>query len=397
MNENEKLESDNDSQKSITNDVENLKNDIWEKVFSCLTEEILDLSKKFILIKSDPENKKELNEILDLAEEQLKEFTIEHFEKNGSKSILVYNTEKRAEKFKIILNGHLDVIPWKDYQYFPKIENWKLYGVWSMDMKSNVACLIKVFKNIAKKLDYPIWLQLVTDEEIWGFDWTKYQIEQWVRSDFIIAWETTNFDIVNKAKWGCWLKITSKWITAHWAYPWKWENAIIKMNNFLEILFNKYPIPREQEWITTVNLAKIETSNQTFNKIPDNCTSWLDIRFTPDKEKLILDEIKNIIPNDFDIEIIANESSLFVEENNYFLQKLKIITENINKKSSNFYWAQWSSDARHYTRIWCDWIEFWPIWWWIGTDEEWVDIKSLETFYIILEKFLIDLNEKRYY
>lgn len=395
MNENKELINSSE-QTSISDDIKNLKNETWDKVFSTLNEKILDLSKKLILIKSDPENKKELDETLDLVIKELDWFTIEHFEKNGSRSILAYNRENRPESFKIILNGHLDVIPWKDYQYFPEIRDWKLYWVWAMDMKSNVSCMINVFKNVARKLNYPIWLQIVTDEEIWGFNWTKYQIEQWVKWDFIIAWETTNFDIVNQAKWGCWLKITSKWITAHWAYPWKWENAIIKMNNFLDLLFEKYPIPSKQEWITTINLAKIETSNQTFNKIPDNCTSWLDIRFIPEKLNSILDELKNIIPNDFELEVIANEPSLFVEENNVYLQKLKKITEKVNKKTANFYWAQWSSDARHYTRIWWKWIEFWPIWWWIGTDEEWVDIKSLETFYIILEKFLMDLNFEKW-
>jgi len=109
------------------------------------------------------------------------------------------------------------------------------------------------------------------------------------------------------------------------------------MNNFLDLLFEKYPIPSKQEWITTINLAKIETSNQTFNKIPDNCTSWLDIRFIPEKLNSILDELKNIIPNDFELEVIANEPSLFVEENNVYLQKLKKITEKVNKKTANFY------------------------------------------------------------
>ena len=55
-----------------------------------MLEKIILLSKKFISIKSISENPKSLEEILELALSNLKEFTIERFEKNGVKSVLVY-------------------------------------------------------------------------------------------------------------------------------------------------------------------------------------------------------------------------------------------------------------------------------------------------------------------
>src|SRR3989344_6777391 len=126
-----------------------------------MIDNIVNLSQQLIAIKS-------ANTCLNLMLSKLGRFTIERFEKNGVKSALIYNTIRRPKKFKILLNGHLDVIPGKDSQYMPKIKNNKLYGAGAMDMKANIVCLIKIFKSVAKKVKYPLALQLVTDEEVGG-------------------------------------------------------------------------------------------------------------------------------------------------------------------------------------------------------------------------------------
>src|SRR3989344_7150095 len=121
-----------------------------------MLQNIISLSREFISIKSIFENPKALEEILELALSHVKEYTIERFENNGVKSALVYRASKRPKKFKIILNGHLDVIPGKESQYAPQIKGKRLYGVGSMDMKANVACLIMAFKEMADKANYSL-------------------------------------------------------------------------------------------------------------------------------------------------------------------------------------------------------------------------------------------------
>lgn len=352
---------------------------------------IVSLTEKLISFKSTQENKSELEKILEFALSNLKGYRVERFENNGFKSALIYNSAKRPAKFKIILNGHLDVIPGKEYQYLPKIKNDKLYGVGSMDMKASVACLIMVFKELADKVDYPLGLQLVTDEETGGFNGTKYQIDKDVKADFVIAAESTGLNIVNKAKGILWVKISSKGKTAHGAYPWKGQNSIWAMNKFLNLLQEKYPIPKQQEWVTTVNLSKIQTSNQTFNKIPDDCEIWLDIRYVPQDSSIVLNNIKALLPNEFKIEIVENEPSMNISENNKYLKLLQKVDEQITGKKVYLYGAQGSSDARHFTRVGINGIEFGPIGEGIGTDDEYVNIKSLEQYYQILKNFLLSV------
>lgn len=353
-----------------------------------MIDKILQLTKKFVSIRSTFDNPKALEEILKLSLSYLKGFTIERFEKNGVKSALIYNSKTKPKKFKIILNGHLDIIPAKESQFMPKIIGDKLYGAGSMDMKGSVTCLIMAFKEVADKVNYPLALQLVTDEEVGGSDGTKHQIEKGVRADFVIAGESTNFDIVNKTKGVLWLKISTKGVSAHGAYPWRGENAIWEMNEFLNALKVKYPIPHREEWITTVNLSRIETNNQAFNKIPDDCTVWLDIRYIPEEADIIMDGIKKLLPKGFVLNVVEQEPALLTDENNY-TKKFAAVAEQVIGEKVTSRGANGTSDVRHFVQVQCPGIEFGPIGDGIGSDNEWVLIPSLETYYQILVKYLV--------
>jgi succinyl-diaminopimelate desuccinylase len=87
-----------------------------------MIEKILEFSKKLILIKSTSENKQALDDALRFSLSELKEYPKIMFESKGVKSALIFNKKGNFKKFKIILNGHLDVIPGKENQYKPVIK-----------------------------------------------------------------------------------------------------------------------------------------------------------------------------------------------------------------------------------------------------------------------------------
>src|SRR3989339_44110 len=357
-----------------------------------MSDNIVTLAKKFISIKSTSDNPQGLAEILGLALSNFKGYTIETFENNGIKSALIYVAGRRPKKFKVILNGHLDVIPGKEAQYTPRVIGKKLYGVGAMDMKANVACLIEVFKDVARTVNYPLGLQLVTDEEIGGFDGTKYQVRRGVRSDFVVAGEPTNFNIVHKSKGVLWLKIACRGRSAHGAYPWRGDNAIWRMNNFLHLMKKKYPPLTKEKWATTINLSRIETGNRTFNKIPDDCLVEFDIRFVPQDADKILRDIKKILPSGFRLEVVANEPAAYIDARDPYVKQLVGAISSVIKKDVCLRGAHGSSDVRHYSSVQCGGIEFGPIGGNIGADNEWVSIPSLDKYTQILKQFLLSLN-----
>lgn len=354
-------------------------------------DKIIDLAKKLIHLNTESVNKKELKKAIHLVLEILKGSKYKPFKKNGYYSLLFFNTE--SSKFKVILNGHLDIIPGKPKQLKPVIKGRRLYGLGAMDMKGNLVSLIYAFKEISPKLNYPVALQIVTDEEIGGFNGTKYQIEKGVKADFVISSEPTNFDIVHKAKGILWLKIKTYGKTAHSAYPWKGKNAIETASEFIETLKKTIKNPINNTWKTTYNLANITTNNQAFNKIPDECEIWLDIRYIPGEKKKILKKIKNILPKNSKIEIVINEPSMNVPSNNIFIKNLKNISQKILNQKIHLRGANGSSDARHYAKIGIPAVEFGPEGGEIGSDSEWVDINSLYKYYEIIKTYLLNLNK----
>ena len=156
---------------------------------------IIKLTNKLVSIESIDAKKEKLNEIVDFVMRELKGFTIERFKQNNRPSLLAYVGNKRPEKFKVMLNAHLDVVAGRPDQFCVVEKGGKLWGRGVYDMKAAAAVEILVFKELASKLPYPLGLQLVTDEEMGGTDGTRFQIDAGVRAEFTIAGEGTNFDI----------------------------------------------------------------------------------------------------------------------------------------------------------------------------------------------------------
>ena len=205
--------------------------------------------------------------------------TIEHFERNGVRSLLAYAGTHRPRRFKVLLNGHLDVVPGTASQLQPHITNGRLYGRGTLDMKVAALILTEAFCEFAPHLPLPIGLQLTTDEEPGGYNGAKFQFEQGVRTDFFLTGEQSWNDIAVAAKGMCRLKIRYKGVAAHSGYLWRGENALLKITRLIDKLHFLYPLPTEEAWVTTVNVAKIQTnSDGAFNRVPDAAEVHLDIR-----------------------------------------------------------------------------------------------------------------------
>ncbi len=349
---------------------------------------ILSLTKKLISIESTKENPKALWDVLNLCKNELTGFTIQEFESNNIPSILVHSGPKR-QNFKIILNAHIDVVPGLKHQYVSVEQNGRLYGRGTFDMKAAAAVELLVFKEVVEKVGYPIALQLVTDEEIGGYNGTKYQIDQGIRADFSISGEGTDLKIKNEAKGVLWadLKVTGK--TAHAAYLWNGRNAIRMMNEVLSKLTKTYPIPKKPIWKTTLNIAQITTSNTTYNKVAPDCTIGIDIRYIPKETDSILSKLKKILPSYVELVVKEKEPAQFTAKQNPFVKKLQKSIRKIAHEKGLVIQSHGASDIRHFNRVGCQGVEFGPTGYGLHTDDEWVSIESLDTYYQTLRDFLL--------
>ncbi len=207
-------------------------------------------------------------------------FTVERFESGGKPSALLYPGTERAE-FDVILNAHLDVVPAPSSQFRPRRDGDRLIARGAQDMKVSGLVAAQVFRELAARLQYPVALQLVTDEEVGGRDGTQHQLDRGVRGRFVLVGETSGLRIVNESKGMLVVRLLATGRNAHAAYQWLGDNALVKLQCSVGHLLDRYPVATEEVWRTTVNLARVQTQNQTRNQVPADAEALLDIRFPP--------------------------------------------------------------------------------------------------------------------
>lgn len=243
---------------------------------------LLERAEALIAIPSTADRPADLARALDLVLDVVGPgFAVRRFESRGKPSALV-TTEPGRLDARVILNGHLDVVPGTPDQFAPVNDGTRLYGRGAQDMKVAALVLATVFREMAPTLPYPLALQLVCDEEVGGFDGTAHQIEQGVTAGFVVIGEQSGLRVVTESKGLLQVRLRATGRAAHAAYPWLGDNALTKVTRAVEAILARYPVPSREEWVTTVNVARIATGNAAVNQVPADATAWLDVRFPPE-------------------------------------------------------------------------------------------------------------------
>lgn len=355
---------------------------------------ILSLSRELITIESIADKPEELNRAIEICVSHLPDFTIEHFEKNGKPSVLIYNSKKRPETFDLILNAHLDVVPANNKQFNAIIEGNKLIGRGSADMKAAAAAELIVFRELAKKVHLNLGLQLVTDEEIGGFNCTLHQISKGVKTKFVIAGEPSMLSVNKKSKGILRITLNTKGSPSHSAYPWLGENALWKLVEVLHHLHKYHFFPASESWTTTINLAKVETANTALNTVPDTATAQLDIRYIESEREKLFHALQDSCQNMATFSIGFDDSPYDFSSEVYENIKLLESCRDKEYKSKNLVLKHGASDIRHFAHFGMVGVTFGPIGYNSHSETEWVDIKSLQIYADILTNFIQKLDKQ---
>ncbi|MBP2241234.1 acetylornithine deacetylase [Cytobacillus eiseniae] len=185
----------------------------------------------------------------------------------------------------MILNGHIDVVPegnrkdWHQDPFSGLLEDGKIYGRGSTDMKGGTASLLLAMEAIISlniQLKGDVIFQSVIEEESGGAG-TLATVLRGYRADGAIIPEPTNMKLFPKQQGSMWFRITVKGRSAHGGTRYEGVNAIekamliIKALNELEkmrnakindSLYQNIPIP------VPINIGKIQ-SGQWPSSVPD--------------------------------------------------------------------------------------------------------------------------------
>ncbi|GGP52637.1 M20 family metallopeptidase [Saccharothrix coeruleofusca] len=242
----------------------------------------LPLAEELLAIRSTADRPDDLHRALDFVLDVVGTgFAVERFESDGKPSALVHLGGSRPE-FRVILNAHLDVVPGAPEQFRPRREGDRLHARGAQDMKLSALVQALVFRDVAAGLPFPVALQLVTDEEVGGRDGTRHQLERGVRGRFVVIGEHSGLRLVTESKGLLNARLRATGRSAHSAYQWLGDNALLKVMRAVDGLLAAYPVATGEAWRTTVNVAGVETTNTALNQVPADATAWLDIRFPPE-------------------------------------------------------------------------------------------------------------------
>jgi succinyl-diaminopimelate desuccinylase len=365
------------------------------------TDQLLETIKQLVAIESTAGNPAGLQEaynfMIDFLLGRDKQLTIERFERNGKPSLLAYRGATRPEKFHLILNGHLDVVPGKSEQYQARLEDGKLYGRGVYDMKAAVIAMADAFCEYVDKVPFALGLQLVTDEESSGKHGTLYQLEEGVRSDFVICGEcgraSDKHEIANAAKGIAIVEVTLKGRSSHGAYPWKGDNAAMRAHDFITALQERYPVPAEETAASTISVISVRTNSDAHTKTPDQAVVKLDARYTPHDPDLSTLERFEAFIHQLDPEATISHvhdfsSPLYTDPTYPQLLALKAAAEAVEGAPFNLVQRNATSDGRHYGDVGNQACEFGIAGENQHADNECITIEALEQFRATLKRFL---------
>jgi succinyl-diaminopimelate desuccinylase len=195
------------------------------------------------------------------------------------------------EKPSISFTGHVDVVPlgartWKHEPFAGVIEDGKLYGRGSSDMKSGVAAFVVAAMKMADSAKQGAGVSLIiTAGEETGCEGAFHLAASQEILDFlgpagcfIVAEPTANEPLLGH-KGAYWLKASTDGITAHGSMPERGDNAFYKLAKAALTLekFSFDTPPHELMGQGTLNVGTAK-SGININSVPDAAEMTLDIR-----------------------------------------------------------------------------------------------------------------------
>jgi succinyl-diaminopimelate desuccinylase len=253
-------------------------------------EEILS---KLVELPTTNSNPAAINEALNFIETYLAErgMLVERFEFNGVESLVA--TTKQTKSPKVLLAAHVDVVDAPADQFKLRKENGYYTGRGVLDMKYAIAVYMQLVDDIKGRLqDYDFGIMITGDEEVAGPNGTGKLIEHGYRGGIVIlpdAGEShDNWKLERSAKGFIYKQATASGVAIHGSLPWKGENAIYKIIDFVNDLRKQFP--NQDHMGTTLNIGMIN-GGLAPNQVPAEASITLDIRVPSLDEQQRVEEL----------------------------------------------------------------------------------------------------------
>ncbi len=319
--------------------------------------DLIKVTEDLIKFRTETGNAAEIDKALAYIENLFKgsdaKVDIYRFEK-ASPVIFIRNVD--TDNYDVLCLGHIDVVPAEDEQFQPYIEDGKMYGRGSLDMKSFAAvALNSMFHVLENKLPVKFGVILSTDEET-GSNSTHAFMEAHpqMKSKIVLDNDVGGdiLKIVSKCKNPVFVRLYAEGKGAHGSTPWEGIDANEKLfevwGNIRKIYpyySKELPMPKDT-WFDTLHLAKM-SGGKASNIISDYAEALLDFRLTENSsvENLKKNLDKCMVPG-VRYKISSESTPVVMDENNPYILDYKKFAEDILGQKIEFEHIGGATDSR---------------------------------------------------
>lgn len=268
--------------------------------------------------------------------------------------ILISNGEK--QDFDILAVGHIDVVPATDNMFIPYVQDGKMFGRGTLDMKSFAVVALNTLEYvIAHQLPIKFGVLLSSDEEKGSFGLDAFlkdnpDLKSKIVFDVDVAGDIGK--MVVRCKSPVFVKLTAEGKEAHGSTPWEGIDANERLMQVWQNIRQIYPyyskdgVKPENTWIDTVHFAKIE-GGEVANVISNHAEALLDFRLT---EKSTIEELeenlKKSLVSGVEYKIVSSGRPVVMDEHNPYICRYKEMASDFLGKKVEYEYIGGATDSR---------------------------------------------------
>lgn len=249
---------------------------------------------------------------------------------------LVVSPEVESDGPRVVLAGHFDVVR-TQHDGAPRIEGDKIYGPGAADMKSGLAVMIELLRDIAEGghrwKARPTFVFYEREEGPYLENRLGDVLDHFAAlktADMAVCLEPSS----NVLQLGCMGslhgRVTFRGRTAHSARPWQGENAIQKSAGFLQRLSERGPkdLVLDELLYREVMSATMAEGGRGRNVVPDAFTLNVNVRFAPGKTVDDAErELRELIADEAELTVIDRSPSALPSRSNAMVRALEAMPE----------------------------------------------------------------------
>lgn len=255
----------------------------------------------------------------------------------------------------LVFTGHIDVVPlgtaqWEHDPFGGTIENGKLYGRGSSDMKGGVAAFVVAAIQEAHRAGNEMQIaMIITAGEETGCDGAKAIVAAGMQRKagaLVVAEPTANMPYVGH-KGALWLRGIAHGKTAHGSMPEAGDNAVYKAARATHRLscFHFDVAPHPTLGSPTLNVGTFH-GGLNINSVPDRAVIEIDMRTIPGMDHARLrDEVSRHMQEEMEVETAIDLAGIWTPPQTPWVERTAAIASRVTGEDFVLNTATYFSDA----------------------------------------------------